>query len=178
MTAQQILNQMDVLNASFGPEFKFDLVNIDESNDSAWFVASVNSAAQTAMKVELRQGDTNALNLYFNEPDDSSLGWATLPLGVSNNAATLANDGVVLRYDSVPGGSFFPYNEGDTAVHETGHWMGLSHTFTGGCSVENDGVADTPAEETPAFGCPVGRDVRTFSTRGMSPCTRTWNSFL
>jgi len=161
ITLQQSDDQMDVLNAAFAPHFAFDLLDIDETSNTTWFAASYKSDAETAMKSALRQGDTNALNLYFNEPDDLSLGWATLPLGVRNNAAALANDGVVLRYDTVPGGVFVPYNEGDTAVHESGHWMGLSHTFQGGCSAENDGIADTPAEETAAFGCPIGRDVCT-----------------
>ena len=62
---------------------------------------------------------------------------------------------------ALSGGRAVGYNLGDTVIHETGHWLGLFHTFQGGCGPQGDLVADTAAEAEPSFYCETTRDTCT-----------------
>jgi hypothetical protein len=155
VTSQQITSSISVLNAAYaGTSFSFSLVSTDVSNNDAWYTTT-GGTSESQMKNALRQGGSNALNVYSNEMGGGLLGWATFPSSYSSSPKI---DGVVILQGSVPGGNAVPYNEGDTLTHEVGHWLGLYHTFQGGCSKSNDGVSDTPQEKSPAFGCPVNRN--------------------
>jgi hypothetical protein len=45
------------------------------------------------------------------------------------------------------------YGKGRTAVHEVGHWLGLRHLW-GDANCGDDGIADTPKQQTFTSGCP------------------------
>ena len=150
-----IQEQVNVLNAAYANSgFTFNLVATDRTVNATWYNGCETSTIEAQFKNALRQGSAVDLNIYTcNMP--TLLGWATFP---SSYASQPKMDGVVLLDTSLPGGGEPNYGEGDTATHEVGHWLGLYHTFQGGCSKQNDGVADTAAERSYASGCPVGRD--------------------
>lgn len=155
--------QIDVLNAAYaGTPFSFAVAGQETTINPSWYPIISGSTGERDMKAALRQGGDNALNVYIGEIDDGLLGWATFP---TKNIGS--QDGVVILGESLPGGSAVPYDEGDTATHEVGHWLHLYHTFQGGCRGKGDQVADTPAEAAPAFGCPEGSD--TCTAPGLDP---------
>jgi hypothetical protein len=150
----QINDQIDVLNAAYkSGGWKFVLKEKDVTNNDSWFTMQPSTPAEKNCKETLRKGSADDLNLYSANIGGGLLGWATFP---KDYAKSPLMDGVVVLYTSFPGGSATNYNEGDTGTHEVGHWMGLYHTFQGGCREigGGDGVADTPSEKEANYGTP------------------------
>jgi hypothetical protein len=104
------------------------------------------------------------LNIYTNLASDH-LGYANIPQAPANPVGSNA-DRVVIAWDAFgrPGLRGPPYDLGRTATHEVGHYLGLYHTFQGGCGEwstpgcysTGDCICDTDPDETETGGCPGG----------------------
>lgn len=152
-----------------GSGFDFQLAGITRTTNQTWFeTMALDFEVEVEAKTALKRGGPETLNIYTID-GGPYLGFAYYPdILLYPQYAVL--DGVVLDWRSLPGGTFEIYSEGDTAPHEVGHWLALYHTFENKCSAKGDFVADTPAEFSPAFFCPVGRDTCSGASKpGLDP---------
>jgi hypothetical protein len=155
-----IRRQIDVLNAAHGgsgpgadTKFTFSLRTITRTDNASWYHDPLRY--ERRYKSHLHRGGAGTLNLYSADMGVQMLGWSTFPWRYK---ADPKMDGVVVHPQSLPGGRIRNFNLGHTATHEIGHWLGLYHTFQGGCSEAGDYVADTPPERDPTNGCPASKD--------------------
>ncbi|MFW5420058.1 zinc metalloprotease [Nocardiopsis sp. CNT-189] len=180
----KVREQIDVMNRGFGggyagvdTGFRFELREVTRTGDDAWFGSF--EANESKAKAELRRGGPETLNIYTVDMGSGVLGQSTFPQDYRTDPKA---DGVVVDYRTVPGGGRKGFDLGHTATHETGHWLGLFHTFQNGCSHPGDYVEDTPYEREQSSGCPKGRDtcpdkpgtdpVRNFMNYSDDPCLR------
>ncbi|KAJ3495695.1 hypothetical protein NLG97_g3208 [Lecanicillium saksenae] len=160
VTAEQIANQMTVLNDAYAPmNIGFNFVNTTYHVNKKWANTRYpGSAMEGEIKGKTRHGGRLALNLYYIPTWDGS-GVCNFPDDIGPDDKNLHKDGCMQSTDSFPDGT--DDHRGFLTVHEVGHWLGLLHTFQGGCNEEGgDFVADTPAEKGPnwsSYGC-VERD--------------------
>ena len=115
------------MNAGFGGDtggvdtgFVFALAGVTRTTNADWF--HMHSQGQDRkMKTALKRGGLRTLNIYTVD-HRTLLGYAWLAQDAEKVGVL---DGVVVHYQSLPGGNFEIYSEGDTAVHEVGHWLNL-----------------------------------------------------
>ncbi|MBA3501878.1 MAG: M43 family zinc metalloprotease [Myxococcota bacterium] len=197
ITPALLKSQIDVLNEDFNAlvntpgsmgtnlKIQFALARFDpQGNPHPGYNIVVNDSyfadpgsGLSPMKAALKWDTTRYLNVYTNDANDA-LGYATFP---QQNAGT-AQDGVVMLWNSVGRNSPIgpPYNLGRTMTHEVGHYLGLYHTFQGGCGTaaspytSGDLVMDTNRESGPHFGCTAGASTCTGGA-GMKPIENYMN---
>ena len=151
----QIDAQISYMNQRYaGSGFTFSLASVDRTTSRKWFTMTP-GGQETNAKNSLAIDPLHRFNVYTCKPGQNLLGWATFPWSYAESSKL---HGVVFHYGSVPGGYLAPYNLGGTLAHEAGHYLGLYHTFQGGCTAPGDQIDDTPFEASAAFGCPNGRD--------------------
>lgn len=133
-TRAEALAQHDELNRGFAQgNIRFWILKINENQCS--FAGST------------REGGYNVLNIWSNDMP-GLLGLATLPY----QGCSVGNDFCRIVPYQFPGRGG-DYGTGKIALHEVGHWMGLYHTFDGGCSATGDYVDDTPAIAKASWKC-------------------------
>ena len=151
LVAGQITSQITRLNTEFAPHgIQFTLAGTTLSKNNNWYNDTgtyYNTLARDVL---------NNLNIYTNTAS-GNLGYAYVPSG----GGVVGNkfDRVVIYWRAMgdPGTYGAPYNEGDTTVHEVGHYLGLYHTFQGGCAAASgcanngDLICDTPPEGSAHF---------------------------
>ncbi len=150
--------QIQALNDRYaGSGFTFRLRSIDRVDRKAWFHMLPGNGNEKQAKMALAIDPAHTFNVYTCSPGKNLLGWAYFPFTPGLTEDSFYH-GVVIHYGSLPDGFIANYNLGLTLVHEAGHYLGLFHTFQGGCVAPGDYIDDTPFEASPAFGCPVGRN--------------------
>lgn len=151
LNGTQVSSQITALNAAYAAHgIQFTLAGTTLSKNTNWYNDGgtyYNTLARDVL---------NNLNIYTNTAS-GNLGYAYVP----NGGGVVGNkwDRVVIYYKAMgnPGTYGAPYNEGDTTVHEVGHYLGLQHTFQGGCvsttgcATNGDLICDTPPEGAAHF---------------------------
>ncbi len=179
----RILSQIDILNndyrrmnadasqtpAEFQPvaadtEIEFCLAQTDPFGNPTEGITRHQYAAipsinfiENNVKPNTSWNSNNYLNIWsITLPNNDWLGYSFLP---TQTMVGTTSDGVVINHNHF--GYIDPTNQGRTAVHEVGHYLGMPHIWGDddsngnpiGCS-SDDGISDTPNSGFSYFGCP------------------------
>ena len=165
-SAEKLQSQIDVLNKAYGPHgIQFTMASSGQVTDSklayfdttSFFSNPDSDPSRVEYLKQTRKGGYNELNIYLYTKLGSGFNGVCLMPQANFPEKDLWRDGCHLLAGTMPGGNLTGYNIGFTAVHETGHWMGLLHPWgekEGQCSGPGDRVDDTPVQSKPVFGCP------------------------
>lgn len=148
------------LNVAFANSpFSFELASVSRTNNKTWANDCLSTKNEKSMKKRLAVDPRRTLNIYICRTSPSNvgvLGYAYFPFMWPENSYM---HGAVLHPITMPGSGDPKIGVyGLVTAHEIGHYLGLYHTFQGGCSPDGDFVADTPAQGRPTGLCSVGID--------------------
>ena len=153
LTQGTVLHQINMLNLAYkNTTTFFQLKTINYINDPKLVHLQCCETPQEKSLKAHRIGGKETLNVFSADSGyhklfmniwrskTSSVSWSTFP------DSPLEMDGVVVSTDRLSYDNSLP----TTLIHEIGHWLGLLHTFRGGCTDPNDDfVTDTPKAAEP-----------------------------
>ena len=93
-----VTNSMVVLNNAFAPHFKFNLIKKTVSDQPNFW--DLHSISDGGMRMHLHEGNCSTLNIYSTKFNQA--GYAEFPPRCAHNNRM---DGVIISYDTVPGGA-------------------------------------------------------------------------
>ncbi|PPQ89421.1 hypothetical protein CVT25_002187 [Psilocybe cyanescens] len=151
---KQIDDQMDLLNKAYvGTGISWNLVNVTHVISRYWHeTVTLGEPQAIQMARAFRKGKSTAFNVYTVGFYTEALnGYSAFPVDYRSDPY---EDGCVLLFETLPGG-VSKARQGGTLIHEAGHWLGLYHTFQGGCLGLGDRVDDTPPSAEATYDCPT-----------------------
>lgn len=178
----QVISQMNALNGYFS-DYGINFCLATEDNGTALpgittpGIIRVNNPVLTNHNANTDQAALKSTSTLSNERYLKIWVVNSINGGTANGYSILPDvapddyDGIVMAFDAFGDiatcgcGTLNPSSQdGKILVHEVGHYLGLYHTFNGGCAgmnpatceTEGDRVCDTPPVATPNSGCPGG----------------------
>jgi len=178
ISRQQVLSQIDALNADFSAkndpiEFLSDAFGyLSEDSHIRFCLAdslsgierkvtdydSIGFAIDTAGHQVIYHKESGGLdawdsnrylNIWVGRMPSSVLGYYFTEFG--NIRGIVIDPDVFGTIESVANRP--KHALGKTLTHEIGHFLGLNHIWGFGCGID-DGIADTPPQKEPTYGCP------------------------
>ncbi len=142
------------------------------TNIESWDIQ--NADEYTELRTHGYWPPTQYLNIWVASLSYNLLGIATFPIGSDQPNVPLPSteerDGIVVDHTAFGNktgtANGHTFDQGRSAVHEIGHWLGLLHTFQGSCTGNGDHCSDTPFQNSSSSDCPVNQS--SCSTRDMS----------